>query len=606
MGHLVAISGPSAGKRYELEKECVLGRSFNSDIYIGDLNVSRRHARIMNAEGSHILEDLGSGNGTFVNDRQITRHTLNGRDVIRIGGSSFRYEQEVKKPRWGAEVQTVIADLMHHAPGADPLTQTLTQTLTLDPLAAAARKQAEAKAAAAAAGSAGTGLGPAMTGPILKTDSAPELTGLPEGRATKMLEAMYAVADAIGSELHLDKLLEKVLTHLFEVFPQAERGFVLMINDKSGQLVPEAVMQRPGSAPSSGGLSFSQTMVDQVMEQGAVIRGTPSGTRPARPRGPAEPPAATPKIGAPLICRNEAFGTLHLEGRSGAAAFSQDDLALLSAIARQAGVAIANARTGQQLLTQQRLEADLQLARKIQQSFLPQHLPQVAGLRFETHYLPALHVGGDFYDIIEIWPGDDGQRRGKPRIGILVGDISGKGVSAALLMAKVTSDIRLFSRSLSSPGKILSAANRTLMESGQDAMFATVLYIMLDLEARTFTVANAGHQPPMVCSSRFAGISELDDATAVALGVVPEMEYPQEVYELVAGDVVLLYTDGINEAMNRHAQEYNMQRLRNAVVSGPAEPSQVVQRVVADVRRFVGNAQQSDDQTLVAFGVTAE
>jgi sigma-B regulation protein RsbU (phosphoserine phosphatase) len=117
-------------------------------------------------------------------------------------------------------------------------------------------------------------------------------------------------------------------------------------------------------------------------------------------------------------------------------------------------------------------------------------------------------------------------------------------------------------------------------------------------------VANAGHQPPLVCSRRFSGISELDDATAVALGVLPEMSYPEEVYELVAGDVVLLYTDGINEAMNRQGTDYGMGRLRKAVTSGPADPAQVVERVVADVRRFVGNTPQSDDQTLVAFGVT--
>lgn len=594
MAVLVAIRGPSAGKRYSLSHECVLGRSFNSDVYVGDLNVSRRHARILLVdEGAHDVEDLGSGNGTFVNDRQVTRYRLRPNDVIRIGGSSFRYEPDVEPSRWGPEVLTVVADAVTSHSGE----------LRLSPT--------------------GDQLGKVSQQSTLDSDV--------EGRALKMLEAMYAVADAIGTELDLDKLLEKILAHLFDVFAQAERGFVLLVNAATGQLVPEAVKQR-GNRAAASGLKFSQTLVDQLLERGhGMIRGNTippnqAQTRPARPPPPPgvddgfitenstfsldeaapsgstpDTPSATqllpvPKIGAPLICRGQVLGTLHLEGSAAGRAFSQEDLALLSAIARQAAVGIANARAGQALLVQQRLEADLRLARKIQESFLPQKLPQVPGLQFEAHYVPALHVGGDFYDIIGLGP---------TRIGILVGDISGKGVSAALLMAKLTSDIRLLSRSFARPSDVLTEANRMLMESGQDAMFATVLYIVLDLERRTFTVANAGHQPPLVCSRRFSGISELDDCTAVALGVVPDTVYPQEVYQLVPGDVVLLYTDGINEAMNRHGQEYGMQRLRLAAANGAAEPAIVLQRVVADVRRFVGSAAQSDDQTLVAFGLTA-
>lgn len=188
-------------------------------------------------------------------------------------------------------------------------------------------------------------------------------------------------------------------------------------------------------------------------------------------------------------------------------------------------------------------------------------------------------------------------------IGILVGDVSGKGVSAALLMAKLTTAIRLHAQTNPQPSAVLDHANSILIAAEQDAMFATVLFVLLDLEARTFTVANAGHQPPIVCSHRFSGVSELDDATAVALGVVPEMHYPQEIYQLVPGDVVLLYTDGINEALNREGKDYGMGRLRYAITGGRAAPAEVVRRVVADVQRFVRGAPQSDDQTLVAFGL---
>jgi sigma-B regulation protein RsbU (phosphoserine phosphatase) len=272
-------------------------------------------------------------------------------------------------------------------------------------------------------------------------------------------------------------------------------------------------------------------------------------------------------------------------------------LILLSAIARQAGVAIANAQAGQALLLQQRLEDDLRLARQIQQSFLPEQLTELKGLEFETHYVPAHKVGGDFYDIIPLSPS---------RIGVLVGDISGKGVSAALLMAKLTTDIRLLARMHQSPAEVMTRANKALAESEREGMFATVIYLLVDLDDRTFTVANAGHQPPMVVSTRYSGIAELDDATAVALGVIGDMEYPQKVYKLLPEDVVLLYTDGINEAMNRQSQEYGMDRLRAAVSRGPLSPKQLIERILADVHRFVGGAPQSDDQTLVTFGLATD
>ncbi|PIE19560.1 MAG: hypothetical protein CSA65_01935 [Proteobacteria bacterium] len=572
---LVAIGGPSAGKRYPLQGECVLGRSFNSDVYIGDLNVSRRHARVLDqGDGKHTIEDLGSGNGTFVNNKQVHRYDLEPQDVVRIGGSEFRYEaEERQRQRWGTEVMTVIADVVLPETGEirlDPRT-----TAQLDEVA---REQGD-------------------------------LSSIDEKRALKMLKSMYKVTDAIASELDLDKLLQKILDHLFAVLPQAERGFILLVDPQTGQLLPEAVKQRASAGPAvASGLTYSQTIVDQVLLQGeGVIR--LANAEPARPARLGDPNQASfhgvsatsrknvPRMGAPLFCGGEKLGTLHLEAEPDGDEFSQDDLDLLSGIARQAALAIANARAGQALVQHERLEADLQMARKIQKSFLPKHLPTVHGLEFETHYEAASHVGGDFYDVIEISP---------TRIGILVGDISGHGVAAALMMARLTTAIRLFSQSnTAEPAAVLTHANRALLETEQDAIFATVLFILLDLENNTFTIANAGHQPPMVTSSRFEGISELDDATAVALGVVPDMDYPQEVYQLVAGDVVLLYTDGINEAMNRQQDEYGMARLKQIVASGPAESKAIVKRVISDLRRFVVGAAQSDDQTLLAFGVSA-
>ena len=613
MAILLTLDGPNAGKKYLLTRDSVLGRSYESDIYLSDLNVSRSHARILVEGESHVLEDLGSGNGTYVNDQKVGRYVLQDDDVIRVGGCSFRYEEAKKKKSWYPEVLTVVADGQAVKSMVESvLERPIEEHASSENRSAAVKSTSEispsviASALEALEGDRG-GLDP--TGPQAGLAAPPAVVGRTD--AERMLEAMFAVADAIAEVMDLEQLLEKILDHLLDVFPQAERGFILLVNAKTGQLVPEAVKQRAGS---SHGLKFSQTIVRDVMDGGeGVIRGNTippmSSASKELIKGLPTPPTGLPdgrgntssnkepKIGTPLTCGGESLGTITLEGAPGSKMFSEEDLVLLSAISRQAAMAIANARAGQALLQQDRLEKDLNLAREIQKSFLPQKLPSFPDLLVGTHYESAYHVGGDFYDIIKLGPS---------RLGIVVGDISGKGVSAALLMAKTLTDIRLLSHYHQRPGKILTLANKSLEETGQPGMFATVLYILLDLGSCTYTLSNAGHQPPLIASPRFQGTCELDEARETPLGIIGDMEYPEKTYKLIPGDVVLMYTDGINEAMSSRREEYGMERLKTTVARGPTDAVQTVQRVVADVRRFVRSTDQSDDQTMVAFGLTQD
>ena len=607
---LLSLDGPNAGKKYLLTRDSVIGRSYESDIYLSDLNVSRSHARILVKDSTYILEDMGSGNGTYVNDTLVKRqHTLEDQDVVRVGGSSFRFQEAAKKKAWFPEVLTVVADSSEaQAIVEEKLKPGRKQDRSPDEERdAAVLCTAEIDGDVIRSALASLGEDDAEED-LEKTEPRTREETKSNAGAERMLEAMYAVADAIAQEVEQDKLLVKILDHLFDVFPQAERGFVLLVNEKTGQLVPEAVKQLQGS---SGGLQFSQTIVRDVMDGGeGIIRGAtiPPISREASreiltelPTGlPERKPVASsrePKIGTPLTCRGESLGTITLEGAEGSKAFSKEDLDLLSAIGRQAAMAIANSRAGQALIVQNRLESDLTLAREIQKSFLPRKLPRFPDLKVGAHYEAAFQVGGDFYDIIKLGP---------TRLGIVVGDISGKGVSAALMMAKMITDIRLLSHYHQSPGKVLTLANDSLQETGQPGMFCTVLYILLDLGQCSYTMANAGHQPPLIASRRFEGICELDDATAVALGIIDDVEYPEKTYKLIPGDSVLLYTDGINEAMSPRKEEYGMDRLRKVLANGPTDPEHTVARVVADVHRFVRGAPQSDDQTVVAFGLTSD
>jgi serine phosphatase RsbU (regulator of sigma subunit) len=572
MASLVAISGAGSGKRYGLEKECVFGRSFNCDVVVGELAVSRRHARVRRQPGNqYLIEDLGSGNGTFVNDERVTQRLLQPRDVIRIGGTQFRFEGS--PPTAGglaADVQTMMANMVQLEGITVPQSEhTIDASVT----------------------------GPMRPGAGGLSAVGTDFLKLSEAKASAVLRAMIAVSDVVASEVSIERLLEKILDHLLAIFPQSASAYVLLKNEKTGELIPEAIKRRETTRAAA--LGVSQTMIHDLMDSHrGIIRPSSSSDSlpPPHAHQHSQLPAAgvTAKMGAPLICRNHSLGTILVEARDGQESFSEGELLVLTAVARQAALAITNARAGQALMDQKRLDDDLALARKIQRSFLPTRLPNIPGLDLQAHYVPAQKVGGDFYDIIQL---------DRNRVAIHAGDISGKGIGAALVAAKVASDIRLFCSAHLEPRVVLSKANNALLESGQDIVFATVALAVVDLADQTLTLANAGHQPPIVATSRHGGISELNDPSSVALGVMPDVEYDQRAYSLMAGDIVLMYTDGINEAMNRQRIEYGMENLLRAIGNGPAEASLIVERVVNDVRRFVGGAQQSDDQTLVAFGL---
>ena len=543
MPKLLIISGPMQGRDYELDEVCILGRGSNCHIYLGDLIVSRQHARVTRTASGYKLEDLDSGNGTFVNDSRIIEHILSEDDEIRVGDSVLRYVEESDPPL--VEVATIIAsgpdELIHAVSEAQPLS--------------------------------------APKGKRTKEQLRADLT-----RAHRMLETLYAVADATSSVLEPTQLFTKVLNYLFDVFPDAERGFV-MLRDDNNQLVPAAVRRRKGDGFSGGGLVLTQGVVAQVLAEGkAVLRND------ARQAAEGIVTGDGSSMCAPLSLEKEVIGILHIEGRERGYPFNREDLDLLTGIAMQTSVAYHNASMHQKLMRQRLLEHDLRFARRVQQSFLPLEPPAVPGYLFSRRYNPVYQVGGDFYDFIPL-PED--------RIGVLIGDVSGKGVSAALLMARLTSDMRYYAISEKSPSKVLAQTNDSLSNSAQDNMFATVLYLVLDPRRQAMTLCNAGHIPPLLHRVSEKSVVALEDATNLALGVLPDPAFDEVTIELKVGDSVLLSTDGVVEAKSARGEEYGFKRLGRALAVAPA--TSVLDAVLKDLERFTQSTPQYDDITMVGF-----
>jgi serine phosphatase RsbU (regulator of sigma subunit)/anti-sigma regulatory factor (Ser/Thr protein kinase) len=303
--------------------------------------------------------------------------------------------------------------------------------------------------------------------------------------------------------------------------------------------------------------------------------------------------AAGVKLAVPLVSQGELIGVLNLGPRLSEQDYSSDDRKLLDNLAAQAAPAL---RVGQlvreqeaEAATRQRFEQELEVARLIQQHFLPKELPELPGWRIAAYYRPAREVGGDFYDVI---PLPDG------RVGFVVGDVTDKGVPAALVMSATRSVLRASAQRLVEPGKVLERVNEHLCPDMPEKMFVTCLYGVLDPESGLLRFANAGHDLPYVKTAD--GVVELR-ARGMPLGLMPGMPYEEKEATLRPGESVLLHSDGVVEAHDPDRDMFGFPRLKETVASAPGG-QELIDRVLSDLDAFTGpSAEQEDDITMVTL-----
>ncbi len=303
--------------------------------------------------------------------------------------------------------------------------------------------------------------------------------------------------------------------------------------------------------------------------------------------------AAAVKVVIPLVSQGELVGLLNLGPRLSEQDYSTDDRGLLNDLATHAAPALRVAQLVHekrlQDLDRERIEQELRVARLIQQTLLPKELPELAGWQVATYYQPAREVGGDFYDFLYL---EDG------RLGIVIGDVTDKGVPAALVMATTRSILRSTAGVSMSPGKVLEQANNLLCPDIPPKMFVTCLYAILDPVSGRLLYANAGHDPPY---RRHAGeVTELR-ATGMPLGLMPEMTYDEKEVRLEAGDSVLFYSDGLVEAHNPAREMFGFPRLMNLLGEKQHGVSSI-DYLLEELAAFTGDGwEQEDDVTLVAL-----
>jgi len=298
------------------------------------------------------------------------------------------------------------------------------------------------------------------------------------------------------------------------------------------------------------------------------------------------------KVVAPLVCRGEVVGLLQLGERMSAQEYSHDDYMLLNSLVTQAAPAMRVAQLAElqkaEALQTERIRQELRVAGLIQQTLLPREVPRIPGWEIASFYRPARAVGGDFFDFIHYPDG---------RIGLVIGDVTDKGMPAALLMATTRATLRTMAQRAEAPGAVLRETNNAICPDVPPSMFVTCLYAILDPRTGRLVYANAGHNLPY--RERGGQVSELR-ATGMPLGLLPEMDYEEYETVLERGERLLLYSDGLVEAHNPQREMFGNPRMEALVADGYTDASAMIQKLLNELEQFAGSEwEQEDDITLV-------
>ncbi len=395
------------------------------------------------------------------------------------------------------------------------------------------------------------------------------------------INLMYRVSETIGALLDVEKITGLVLAESQRTI-RAEAGVVFLVSSDDA-----AWQVKAGFAPGEGAEVFSQ-MVPSTLgsawqsNQPAIVTDYPS-----------EIPYRA-LIWAPLKSQERVLGGIVLGRARGQPIFTASDEKLLMALARQTAIAVDNARLHQQVLEKERLEHELQLARDVQASLIPSQTPQIPGWQFAAYWNPAREVAGDFFDFIDhVGEGSHAQH------GIVIADVSDKGMHAALFMALTRSVLRAATTARQSPADSLKQSNRLLCADSTGGMFVTLFYAQLDTRNNEMTYVNAGHNPPLVYRAKTKTV-ELLERTGTMLGFDETMKFGQRAVQFHPGDLVVLYTDGVTEAFNPADEQFGEERLLSVLQEHcDASPDEMLRSLRGTLAEFVGDRAQSDDITIV-------
>ena len=549
MALLVLLQGGEAIPHDLGADDVLIGRHPECGVQLESNAVSRRHARVFVEGGGYAIEDLGSGNGTFVNGQKIEGPTqLKPQDRIKLGPVLMRFEE---------------------SGGGGPAGE--------------------------------QNIGSTMVGVSMDDEDATIMASVDIGggfgalgvKPEEKLKGVLEISRALAGSVDVEAMLPKVLDTLFGIFNQADRGCILLKESESGELVPRAMKHRRESEDAT--VTLSRTIVSKVIENkaGLLSADASSDTQFSASESISNLSIRSMMCVPMLGIDGEVAGVINLDTQNPVNQFNNDDLELLQAVAGQAALSYESARLASAFMAKQKQDSELDIARGVQVALLPEELPKVDGYSFYASYDAAQAVGGDYYDAMVLSDG---------KICLAFGDVAGKGVPGALIMSRISSCVQNTMSFMPSIEEAVAAINNHMCANAVEGRFVTFVLVIFDPVAHHLTLVNAGHMSPMILKTD--GLIEEFDEESVGLPIGVMEDYPFEVVErpIGAGEIIVIFTDGVDEAMNPAGDLYTLERMRNFLQAGSRQADELGRSLLADVRTFADGRDQNDDITIMTFG----
>jgi phosphoserine phosphatase RsbU/P len=534
-----------------------IGRSARNDLCIPDPFASRVHAEVRREGDGYVLQDLGSANGTLYNGAAVDGAlplTVGGR--IQIGETEIIFDDGTYRSGTGA---TMITDN-------------------------SATSLPEATIALTSSDRSTSGLLEAIEGARTRPE---EVAAQRAAKHSDLLALISKVGVTLLASATLNETLEQVVALVFEAVP-ADRCMIMM-RQKDDADLQVAVARLRDRAGEVGEIRVSRSVIEEVVVRGKSVLTSDAQADPRFMSGTVMLQGVRSVLAVPLGVSEKLFGIIYADSPMAEGRFTEDHLKVLTTLASVAAIRVENTRLLDEQLKRERMEHELQVASEIQQRFQPTAPPQVPGYELQGISFPCYEIGGDYYDFIQR---EDG------RLIVALGDVSGKGAAAALLMSSLHAAVHAQAASHDSILKTISGVNRYLAENIPANRFITLFYAELQPKTGVLSFLNAGHNPPLIVHA--AGTMEQLAAGGLPLGIMPDAEYREGRTNLSYGDVLVIYSDGVTEAQSPSGEEFGPTRLYDVVARNmEASAAGIRDRIESALTKFSQGTPAADDITLV-------
>lgn len=570
---------------YELQsEEVVLGRHPECGIQLQSNMVSRRHAKLCSTgNGGFAVEDLGSGNGTYINGNRIEQPTeLKHNDRIKLGPILLRFETEEGAESSGSDLanrpggsSTMDIPSLPASFGRKAAKPPLDETLDQRPAFQLDVTEETADGADS----------------VIQEVSNETGFGLLDSQPEKKLRGIIDISRAMAQLVEPRELLPKIMHVLFDIFPHADRGSILFRNEENGRLIPAFQHHRREGEDAT--VKLSRTVLQKVMDEKTGIVSADAAQEFQGSESIADLRIHSMMCVPMLGLDGKVIGIISIDTQNPFQQFTPTDLDLLLAVAGEAALKFENTRLLESHLAKVKQDSEMEIARNVQRALLPEALPVVKGYQFFASYDSAQAVGGDYYDAMMLT--DD-------KICLSFGDVAGKGVPGALIMSRIASCVQNTMSFLHEVGPAITAINNHMCSNMVEGRFVTYVLVIIDLKTHEMTLANAGHMSPLIRKTDGTVDQFPDESIGIPVGIMED--YPYDVVSRVIepGETVVIITDGVDEAMNSKQELYTKERVVEFVESSSPDAEELGKTLLTDVRRHAGGWPQNDDITIMTFG----